>query len=396
VEIGLNLSEKDFCTPSKATAEKIEGLPYPELHEESFSELKFLKAAMKLMKICGVHDFGWRDLHAPSGKRFKRQLSGAINLMKFLEDRRQLYEELCERREELFAALEEINKENDMLNNQLQDAKADTDQRCKELEEVENDCEEIGGEIAQQNKLQISIRTESTELKKKAKELKDNIATTSYALQEADAELRKLSTQVVQSPERIIVEVSSIKKTLENEKAECRKAEEEAQSCKAKIANVAKTETDIVNVIQIMDEAKDRKVMYEQVLEEIEASEENIALNQKKIAEVKETIEYYDDQLRCMEEKISSEREKAQLDMDDAQHALEVSQREYLIVEQDRQEGMARIEAGEADVRALEKKIEEESIKTDAEIAGMISTFKEFEAVVLKKNEELMKAVAVN
>jgi len=82
--------------------------------------------------------------------------------------------------------------------------------------------------------------------------------------------------------------------------------------------------------------------------------------------------------------------------MDDAQHALEVSQREYLIVEQDRQEGMARIEAGEADVRALEKKIEEESIKTDAEIAGMISTFKEFEAVVLKKNEELMKAVAVN
>mmetsp|Transcript_36646 Transcript_36646/g.56091 ORF Transcript_36646/g.56091 Transcript_36646/m.56091 type:complete len:352 (+) Transcript_36646:233-1288(+) len=351
---------------------------------------------MKLMKICGVHDFGWRDLHAPSGKRFKRQLSGAINLMKFLEDRRQLYEELCERREELFAALEEINKENDMLNNQLQDAKADTDQRCKELEEVENDCEEIGGEIAQQNKLQISIRTESTELKKKAKELKDNIATTSYALQEADAELRKLSTQVVQSPERIIVEVSSIKKTLENEKAECRKAEEEAQSCKAKIANVAKTETDIVNVIQIMDEAKDRKVMYEQVLEEIEASEENIALNQKKIAEVKETIEYYDDQLRCMEEKNSSEREKAQLDMDDAQHALEVSQREYLIVEQDRQEGMARIEAGEADVRALEKKIEEESIKTDAEIAGMISTFKEFEAVVLKKNEELMKAVAVN
>jgi len=349
-----------------------------------------------LMKICGVHDFGWKDLHNPSGKRFKRQLSGAINFMKFLEDRRQLYEELGERREQLFAALEEINKENDMLNDQVQEAKADTDLRCKELEEVENDCDEIRGEISQQNKLQASIRQETTELKKKSNGLIENIATTSYALQEAEAEERKLSARVVKSPERIIVEVDSIKKSMENEKAECLKAEQEAQLCGAKVANVAKAEKEILNIIKILDDTKERKEMYEQVMEEMKGTEENIAATQRKIEEVKETVDYYDDQLRSIEDKISHARRETKLKMDDARTALEASQREYLIVEQDRQEGMARVDAGEADVRAIEKRIEEESKKTDAEIAEMISTYKQFEFVVLKKNEELMKSIGVH
>eukprot|EP00957_Ditylum_brightwellii_P210548 15365096-Ditylum_brightwellii.AAC.1 len=89
-----------------------------------------------------------------------------------------------------------------------------------------------------------------------------------------------------------------------------------------------------------MDEAKDRRVMNEQVMEEIKTSEENIAVNQKKIAE-----------------------EKAQLDMDDAQHVLEVLQREYLITEQDRQEGMACIDAGKADICALEKRSKRKVLK---------------------------------
>lgn len=35
------------------------------------------------MKICGYKDFGFRDLSAPNGKRFRRQLSACINFLKY-------------------------------------------------------------------------------------------------------------------------------------------------------------------------------------------------------------------------------------------------------------------------------------------------------------------------
>lgn len=43
-----------------------------------------------------VHDFGWKDLHAPTAKRFRCQLSAAINMAKFREDQLKLYAELNE------------------------------------------------------------------------------------------------------------------------------------------------------------------------------------------------------------------------------------------------------------------------------------------------------------
>ena len=46
------------------------------------------------MKTCGIHDFGWKDLHFPNTKRFRSQLSAAINMAKFREDQLKLYAEL--------------------------------------------------------------------------------------------------------------------------------------------------------------------------------------------------------------------------------------------------------------------------------------------------------------
>jgi hypothetical protein len=48
------------------------------------------------MKTCGLYDFGWKDLHAPTAKRFRCQLSAAINMAKFREDQLKLYTELNE------------------------------------------------------------------------------------------------------------------------------------------------------------------------------------------------------------------------------------------------------------------------------------------------------------
>ena len=78
---------------------------------------------------------------------------------------------------------------------------------------------EIETEIARQNKVQAAIRQESTALKKRANELKDEIATASLALEEANAEEGQLASRVVSSPARIKKEMNGLLEKLEIERA---------------------------------------------------------------------------------------------------------------------------------------------------------------------------------
>ena len=73
-------------------------------------------------------------------------------------------------------------------------------------------------EIAQQNKIQSSIRQETYLLKKSANELKDQIANLSIALRELQAEERRLSKEVVGSPDRIKADLAAAVRTLEGVK----------------------------------------------------------------------------------------------------------------------------------------------------------------------------------
>ena len=77
------------------------------------------------MSICGLRDFGWKDLGAPTSKRFRRQLSGAINFARFREERMPIYEELTQQREEVLAALRTAQTDRTALLADLDDARAD-------------------------------------------------------------------------------------------------------------------------------------------------------------------------------------------------------------------------------------------------------------------------------
>ena len=62
-------------------------------------------------------------------------------------------------------------------------------------------------------------------------------------------------------------------------------------------------------------------------------------------------------------------------------------------VEKERREGMARVEAGEAEVKALEAQMKEEQIKTEKEVAALIAEFKETEKAFMMRNERRMQAI---
>jgi kinetochore protein Nuf2 len=68
---------------------------FPQLHQD-FESVRLFLQVKKCMEICGFYDFGLKDFFMPTAKRFRIQLSAAINMAKFREDQLKLYAELNE------------------------------------------------------------------------------------------------------------------------------------------------------------------------------------------------------------------------------------------------------------------------------------------------------------
>lgn len=73
--------------------DKAATMPFPDMHEGT-ADIKFFLKLKKCLRTCGIYDFSWKDLHAPTPKRLRWQLSAIINMAKFREDQLMVYHEL--------------------------------------------------------------------------------------------------------------------------------------------------------------------------------------------------------------------------------------------------------------------------------------------------------------
>uniref|UniRef100_A0A7S2XTJ4 Kinetochore protein Nuf2 n=1 Tax=Attheya septentrionalis TaxID=420275 RepID=A0A7S2XTJ4_9STRA len=394
VDLCLGMSEVELRAPSEAVKKQRQSLSYPSLHEDSVNDLKLLNASIKLMGICGVHDFGMKDFHSPTAKKFRRQLSGAINLAKFREDRLETYALLQQDRNDVSVALQQAAEENELLTNQLEESKEEDSERLQQMDEVENDCAEIEGEIAQQNKVQTSIRQQSTELKKKANDLKDKIATAALALQEAIAEERMLSSKIVVSPETIQVELQKASRLLEVEKGECKIAEQGAELASTKVSNVIQAQKDIEIVRKVLGEVKIEENKLTNIEYEVRSSKKSVEQKQRELDELVEIKETLEREINRIDDKIAHVRKQGKARMDAAADAVEGAKQDLLIVEREKREGMALIEQSEAELLAKQTDFEREQHKTNEEIEEMVGAFRGLEKAFLVQDGRERTAIS--
>jgi len=289
--------------------------------------------------------------------------------------------------------LEEANQENALLSEQFEATKMESNTKFQEMDEVERECEELEIEIARNNKLQAARREEATELKHQANDLKDEIASATLALQEAQAEHDSLNARIVSSPDRRAHELQSQKDALQREKAESKSLEEKLQRNKARILHVNQAIRDVPEVTDLLEEAVESGQKIKQVKEQIgEASSEKATID-KKTASIVDEMEESEAALHRNEDKLSHVRKQAKVKMDAAQEALDAAKEQLLMVEKDHREGMSRVEAGEAEVRAMEAQIEEERKRTQEDISQMIHEYRLTEKRIVEENSKLMKAI---
>ena len=147
----MGITPADLIQPAGFQA--MQCLSNPTLYEEAVSEIAFLRATMKLMRTCGVMDFGLKDFQYPTSRRLKKQLSAVINLIKFREDRLQMYQELYEQRAQIMMDFKEATEENEMARQAIEQEKEICVDQQAEIEQIENDNMDV-------SKQQKSYRTQ--------------------------------------------------------------------------------------------------------------------------------------------------------------------------------------------------------------------------------------------
>uniref|UniRef100_A0A7S1FYI8 Kinetochore protein Nuf2 N-terminal domain-containing protein n=4 Tax=Corethron hystrix TaxID=216773 RepID=A0A7S1FYI8_9STRA len=289
VEYCLGINKEELSQPQFSG---LQDLAYPELYEDAFFEASLLRESTRLMTICGEPDFGLHDFVTPSSKRLQKHLSAVINLAKYRLESLESYLELNEKREGVLNELNELKIEQDQLRNKLEDAKEVAMQDNGAVQDVYSEISEVEADIAKLNEQNTLIRRQNNELKKKHNFLKDSVDTTSVSIQELKNEEKKLLPQIVQSPQRLKREMSTLESALESERKESSTVEKQVQLVKVAAANVADATKATSTVNEKLEEIKSELDKENMLLPEINITRGNLSKNLNKMTELSNNIDH--------------------------------------------------------------------------------------------------------
>ena len=296
-------------------------------------------------------------------------------------------------REELFAALDEVTENHQTLAQHLEEAKAMNHEKMLERQEAEAEMKDMAVEVAQLNKTQVALRQEGQELTKAIKELDDEIANAKFDLQERQAAERKLGLEVVDSPDRIKVDLARANEFLEKAKRDIEKVKKETDAAKLQKKETVAAEGNVREITAALDRLEERVRAYEAVAEEREAVQEKLEAAERDVATRKGEKEVRQRSLdKALKEKtntvaaLTSARENASGELKAAAKQMGVVESEHL-------EGLARIEASQKRVEELQVRMEEEKKAAEKEVASRIASFHKFEEAFRMKESPLNGAM---
>ena len=134
--LGLTVEDVD----KKATSRSSRSM---ELSKDGTSNVPLFLTLQACLTTCCVHDFSWKDIHAPTPKRFRIHMSACIHLAKFRTERRVLYQKRLRSRDDLFKELHGIQKEREGLQEQLDQMQTESGEKMEEAGQDVRVCEEL-------------------------------------------------------------------------------------------------------------------------------------------------------------------------------------------------------------------------------------------------------------
>lgn len=266
-------------------------------------------------------------------------------------------------------------------------------EKSDELEAIAKECQVLEGEIAKQNKLQTEAREEANTLKRQANDLKDELATAQWTLQEVEAEEEQLRGQIVSSPDRRKAEVKTARDELDKLKANVIKLDDSVQRGKTYCRNLKQAIKDVTAISGSLDGLQQTYNRHSEISQKVEKTLQDIAAKTNEQKVLIEKVEEADRDVNRSEEKIEAQRKQHHIQMGALQEALDHAKTQLLQVEKERRDGMIRIQEWENEVRRLEDEIETERATTQEQTNQMISEYKVVEEEFLEIDRKRMERI---
>ena len=345
----------------------------------------------------------------PSPKRLRRQLSALINFLKYREDMAHLKLQACDEREELYAALDEAIMQHMSIEELLVDARAVHDERINLRAEAEMECKEMECEIAQQNKIQVSLRQETYMLKKVANVLQDEVANMELALREVKAEERILRKEVVSSPDQIRIDLADASSRLHEVKRRIVESVNDKALVQKRIdnANIALDDdggkekesggggsSSMTRILHTLDTLDMSVQDYEIAKEDMENANHTLATMEVDKGRILSERVHQQTKLDMIEkQKVDSSTQLGNT-LRAVQNELTTATTKLGVVESELVEGMKKVDVRVERNTKLETMIHAEKERSEANIAQLVKSFHKFEESYLTKEEKVHSSLA--
>jgi kinetochore protein Nuf2 len=308
---------------SQANFHGLQAITYHELHEESIPQLNGLRAIMKLMEICEISDFSLRDIFCPTQSRLNRQLSGIINFAKFREERIHMLYELNQQTNTLIDQLAVITEKNESANSRLLLLREQTKEDLEILHTLEKDAAEFEQQTHQIKKEQQQLDTFTDQLNQDIIQTENFIVETYQSLEDLSSDQRRLSQQVVTSPEKFRKQILEVGQALQHEQKDCKVAEKRVRELSSWLVNVEEANTEIVMALEAIQEVRGEVEKQKIMINELDGQKQIVESLRGALSELSQNTQQQQRQAMRAEEKLQQLRKQSALRAEETQRTID-------------------------------------------------------------------------
>lgn len=370
---------EELTQPSAAGLADLENYA---MHEDAVAVLTFLRALSDLLERSGVTVLTLNDIASPEPRRLVRNLSAIINFAKYREERVGVFTDMTRKTEELKedllqaeAECDEVQREYDALV-----AKQAAEKPAKDA--IIEDCTRLESEIDTLNKRQAVLKHEGAECKASITGARDKLASLQFEILGCEETVKKLESQIVNSPDRLRAELKARAEQLETEREAVDQVDRARREMQSRLDSVASAKTDIDGVCDYLSGVKGEYAKYKDVVREVKSKKMAIEDCEGVIGTMEAQKKHLERLIAKLEDRIAAFRPEAEFEMNASRTALQESRAELEGLKADLK--AARASHGAAGSRKAEiaEKLAQENARHAAEMAEMEKSFKELRASV--------------
>jgi chromosome segregation ATPase len=226
-----------------------------------------------------------------------------------------------------------LRERNDALNNRLSILREQTAEESKTINGLEIECKDLETNITALNHRQIELRDETGDLKNVNGDLKTQISDASLQFEEATILRKKLTTQIVTSPEKFRKQIIEVGQNLQNEQKDAKIAERKVRDLSAWLSNVDEARVEVSGALDAVSEVRSEVERQKSVIVELDIQKQNIVAGRVALTELDQNANQLLRYATRADEKVLHLRRQAEVRGADSQNLVDDLHRQIVEVD---------------------------------------------------------------